>query len=184
MFKEITAISKNYAIVKIDNVINDDLLNLNVIFEENNKKILGEIEEIINSEAKITFLGEFINGKFFDGHFSLDDAFECVDSRVDRSVARCCRLKLFAADVQPDACHRTNAHAARHLKIFQAYSMACRAVGSGEQQDVVVVDVFLLVGKFEEVGIDFVELLRRKLHAQHVQAILQSGTTATRCEHD
>ena len=39
MFKEITAISKNYAIVKIDNVINDDLLNLNVIFEENNKKI-------------------------------------------------------------------------------------------------------------------------------------------------
>ena len=67
MFKEITAISKNYAIVKIDNVINDDLLNLNVIFEEDNKKILGEIEEIINSEAKITFLGEFINDKFFDG---------------------------------------------------------------------------------------------------------------------
>ena len=67
MFKEITTISKNYAIVKIDNVINDDLLNLNVIFEENNKKILGEIEEIINSEAKITFLGEFINDKFFDG---------------------------------------------------------------------------------------------------------------------
>ena len=67
MFKEITAISKNYAIVKIDNVINDDLLNLNVIFEENNKKILGEIEEIINSEAKITVLGEFINDKFFDG---------------------------------------------------------------------------------------------------------------------
>lgn len=67
MFKEITAISKNYAIVKIDNVISDDLLNLNVIFEENNKKILGEIEEIINSEAKITFLGEFINDKFFDG---------------------------------------------------------------------------------------------------------------------
>lgn len=67
MFKEITAISKNYAIVKIDNVINDDLLNLNVIFEENNKRILGEIEEIINSEAKITFLGEFINDNFFDG---------------------------------------------------------------------------------------------------------------------
>ncbi len=67
MFKEITAISKNYAIVKIDNVINDDLLNLNVIFEENNKRILGEIEEIINNEAKITFLGEFINDKFFDG---------------------------------------------------------------------------------------------------------------------
>ena len=67
MFKEIVAISKNYAIVKIDNVITDDLLNLNVIFEEENKKILGEIEEIINNEAKINFLGEFHNDKFFDG---------------------------------------------------------------------------------------------------------------------
>ena len=61
MFKEIIAISKNYAIVKIDNVVTDDLLNLNVIFEEENKKILGEIEEIINNEAKINFLGEFHN---------------------------------------------------------------------------------------------------------------------------
>ena len=67
MFKEIVAISKNYAIVKIDNVVADDLLNLNVIFEEENKKILGEIEEIINNEAKINFLGEFHNDKFFDG---------------------------------------------------------------------------------------------------------------------
>lgn len=67
MFKEIIAISKNYAIVKIDNVVTDDLLNLNVIFEEENKKILGEIEEIINNEAKINFLGEFHNDKFFDG---------------------------------------------------------------------------------------------------------------------
>ena len=33
MFKEIVVISKNYAIVKIDNVIKDDLLNLNVVFE-------------------------------------------------------------------------------------------------------------------------------------------------------
>ena len=67
MFKEIVAISKNYAIVKIDNVVTDDLLNLNVIFEEENKKILGEIEEIINNEAKINFLGEFHNNKFFNG---------------------------------------------------------------------------------------------------------------------
>ena len=59
MFKEITSISKNYAICKIDSVINDDLLNLNVIFEEENKKILGEIEEINNGEVTIKFLGEF-----------------------------------------------------------------------------------------------------------------------------
>ena len=67
MFKEITAISKNYAICKIDSVINDDLLNLNVVFEEDNKKILGEIEEISNNEVKINFLGEFHDGKYYDG---------------------------------------------------------------------------------------------------------------------
>ena len=67
MFKEITAISKNYAIVKVNNIIADDLLNLNVVFEENNKKILGEIEEIINGEAKINFLGEFHGDKYYDG---------------------------------------------------------------------------------------------------------------------
>ena len=67
MFKEIVVISKNYAIVKIDNVIKYDLLNLNVVFEEQNKKILGEIEEINNDEVKINFLGEFNNGKYYDG---------------------------------------------------------------------------------------------------------------------
>ena len=67
MFKEIIAISKNFAIVKIDSVINDDLLNLNVVFEEHDKKILGEVEEIIGNEAKINFLGEFHDDKFFDG---------------------------------------------------------------------------------------------------------------------
>ena len=67
MFKEIIAISKNYAIVKIDNVITDDLLNLNVVFEENNKKILGEVDEIDNGQIKVSFLGEFISGKFQGG---------------------------------------------------------------------------------------------------------------------
>lgn len=67
MFREIVAISKNYAIVKIDSKVSDDLLNLNVVFEEQGKKILGEVEEIINNEAKINFLGEFHDGHFYDG---------------------------------------------------------------------------------------------------------------------
>ena len=66
MFKEIVEISKNYALVKIDDNINEDLLNYNVVFEDE-KKILGEIEEISGDTVKITFLGEFINGKFYSG---------------------------------------------------------------------------------------------------------------------
>ena len=67
MFKEITSISKNYALVKIEGNINEDILNLNAVFEEENKKILGEIEEIIDNNVKITFLGEFVNGRFYSG---------------------------------------------------------------------------------------------------------------------
>ncbi len=67
MFKEILAISKNFALVKIEGQINDDLLNYNVVFEEDNKKILGEIEEINDGQARITFLGEFHDGKYYDG---------------------------------------------------------------------------------------------------------------------
>ena len=67
MFKEITSISKNYAMVRIEGNVNDDLLNMNVIFEDGTKKILGEVEEVENGQLKVSFLGEFIDGKFLGG---------------------------------------------------------------------------------------------------------------------
>ena len=67
MFKEITAISKNFAMVRLEGNASDDLLNMNVIFEDGSKKILGEVEEIDNNQLKISFLGEFVNGKFLGG---------------------------------------------------------------------------------------------------------------------
>ena len=54
--------------VKIDNQItNDDLLNYHVVFEDIDKKILGEVQELEGNVVKITFLGEFINNKFISG---------------------------------------------------------------------------------------------------------------------
>lgn len=67
MFEKILSITKNFAIVKVSGNINDDILNYNVILEDSNKKILGEIDEVVNNEAKISFLGEFIDNKFFSG---------------------------------------------------------------------------------------------------------------------
>lgn len=67
MFKEITAISKNFAMVRLEGSANDDLLNMNVIFEDGTKKILGEVEEIDGNQLKISFLGEFINDRFLGG---------------------------------------------------------------------------------------------------------------------
>ena len=67
MFERILSITKNYAIVKVSNNVNNDILNYNVILEETNKKILGEIDEVVNGDAKISFLGEFVDNKFFSG---------------------------------------------------------------------------------------------------------------------
>ena len=67
MFKEITAISKNYAMVRIENISNEDLLNMNLVFEDNGKKILGEVEEVDGDQIRVNFLGEFIEGRFYSG---------------------------------------------------------------------------------------------------------------------
>ena len=67
MFKEIVAISKNYAMVRIEGTTNEDLLNINLVFEDGTKQILGEVEEVDNDQVKVNFLGEFIDGKFYSG---------------------------------------------------------------------------------------------------------------------
>ena len=67
MFKRILAISKNYALVEIDSLISEDLLNYYVVFIDNEKKFLGEINEIDGNRVKITFLGEFIDNRFISG---------------------------------------------------------------------------------------------------------------------
>ena len=67
MFNGIVNISKNYAMVRIDGNTSDDLLNMNLVFEDQSKKILGEVDEIIDGQVKVTFLGEFNEGKFYSG---------------------------------------------------------------------------------------------------------------------
>lgn len=44
-----------------------DLMNNNVVFEAENQRILGEVEEVNDDTIKIRFLGEFINDKYVSG---------------------------------------------------------------------------------------------------------------------
>src|SRR5690625_3970919 len=44
-----------------------DLMNLNVIFEEGEQRILGKVFEHCSQDIKIRFLGEYINGKYVNG---------------------------------------------------------------------------------------------------------------------
>lgn len=67
MFKEITAISKNYAMVRIEGTATEDLLNMNLVFEDGEKRILGEVDEVDNGQVKVSFLGEFVDNKFQSG---------------------------------------------------------------------------------------------------------------------
>lgn len=69
MFDKIIKINKNSAVVSLKekNNLIGDLLNLHVIFEDNDKKILGEVEDINETEVKINFLGEINDNSFIGG---------------------------------------------------------------------------------------------------------------------
>ena len=69
MFGKIKYISDNNAIVEINkegNVIGN-LMNLHVIFESGNDKLLGEVKNIDESTVKIELLGEFQGNRFIPG---------------------------------------------------------------------------------------------------------------------
>ena len=69
MFGNIKAINKNYAIVNLatDAKALGDILNLHVIFEDKDKRILGEVEDIDGASVKINFLGEISDTNFVGG---------------------------------------------------------------------------------------------------------------------
>ena len=69
MFGKITHISDNIAHIKLmeDSVIATDLINLHIMFEDEKKKILGEVEDIDGDIVRVEFLGEVINGEFVPG---------------------------------------------------------------------------------------------------------------------
>lgn len=69
MFGSIVYISDNLAHIKVqDGVpIATNLMNLHVIFEDENKKILGEVEDISKEIIKVRFLGEIVGNKFVGG---------------------------------------------------------------------------------------------------------------------
>ena len=52
---------------KMKDDVSSDLLNLHLIFEKDDHKILSEITEVKSDEIRVKFLGEFVNGKYFNG---------------------------------------------------------------------------------------------------------------------
>ena len=71
MFGKILFINDNIAHVENLNTMSEDaqsdLMNMHVIFESNDQRVLGEVTEFNQELIKIRFLGEFINGKYVNG---------------------------------------------------------------------------------------------------------------------
>ncbi len=69
MFGKIVYISDNVAHVSIpqDGPVIMNLMNMHVVFEDEDKKILGEVEDISADTIKIRFLGELADGQFVGG---------------------------------------------------------------------------------------------------------------------
>lgn len=69
MFDRIIYISDHTATVRLkkDAPIVMNLMNLHVIFEDKDKKVLGEIDDLDEATVKVRFLGEIVNGRLIGG---------------------------------------------------------------------------------------------------------------------
>ena len=67
MFGKVVYISDNVIHVGITEAVKQDLMNMNVVFEDANRKILGEVIDISKDIIKVHLLGEIENGRFIGG---------------------------------------------------------------------------------------------------------------------
>ena len=115
---------------------------------------------------------------------TVDNLLQGLDSGIYRTVSTGSGFKLLTGDVQSQAGNRTNPYSTGHLKIFQFDAVVLRTVCPCQYQNVVIIDIFLLIGKFQELFIHFVQLLLIQLYSQYRQTILQGCTSATGCQYD
>ena len=69
MFGKIVYLANNVAHIEIPEgtPVHENLMNMHVVFEDANKKILGEVEDIDAKLVKVRFLGEIVGNKFVGG---------------------------------------------------------------------------------------------------------------------
>ncbi len=129
----------------------------------------------------------FVDGldkELFEEHLAAYDEFNGVDGCIYRTVARRCRFEFLAGDVEADAGHRVYAYARCHLQEVKLDAAAGFVVFAGNHQHVVIVDLLLAVGKFEELLVSFVERFRLKVDAERVQTVFERGASAAGGEYD
>ena len=84
MFEGITYISNQGAHIKLKDAsqLKTNLMNLHLVFEDNNKKILGEVNDVDGEIVKTRFLGEIVGDKLLGGTIrkpTLDASIRVID---------------------------------------------------------------------------------------------------------
>ena len=67
MFGMILSINSTGAKVEIGSGVSTELMNMHVVFENNQSKVLGEVDNIDGNVVNIRFIGEIIDGKLIGG---------------------------------------------------------------------------------------------------------------------
>jgi hypothetical protein len=68
MIGKVIYISDNVAHIKVEgNVLAQDMMNMHIVFEDANKKIIGEVEDMDMEIIKVRFLGEIKDNHFLGG---------------------------------------------------------------------------------------------------------------------
>lgn len=84
MFDKIIYISDHSANIRLKDAENltVNLMNLHLVFEDKDKKVLGEVDDLDKDVVKARFLGEIVNGKLIGGTIrkpSLDASIRVID---------------------------------------------------------------------------------------------------------
>ena len=71
MFDKIIYISDHSANIKLreDKEVTMNLMNMHLVFEDDVKKVLGEVDDLDGNIVKARFLGEIVNGKLIGGAY-------------------------------------------------------------------------------------------------------------------
>ena len=84
MFDRIVYISDHSANIRLKDAehLAINLMNLHLIFEDKDKKVLGEVDDLDKDIVKARFLGEIVNGRLIGGTIrkpSLDATIRVID---------------------------------------------------------------------------------------------------------
>ena len=106
MFDKIVYISDRSANVKLKEgtAVTINLMNLHLIFEDKDKKILGEVDDMDGDIVKARFLGEIINGRLYGGVIrkpSLDSTIRVITKEEIPLIVGECKPGFMPLGVSP-----------------------------------------------------------------------------------